>query len=313
MLWWKVSCTPHLFAVMIKQGKTIVPNFDPQRFPIAVVAIPNHPEYPLHTHAFTEIQIVLKGSATNVVDGCPYRVGPGSVFILYGSHNHAIKDVDQLHLLNVLFDPTQIQLPGFITRKHEALASLLVQQPLKKRKEADVAPFLMLNQDCLARVEALGYQLLSEIQSQKLGCELFSVAYLLEIMALLTRSCIFTPEVHPKHVDAIEKACNHMSQHYMEQMDMDKVARQVGLSRSRFYNLFHQIQGQSPGSYLLQLRNRRAAYLLKNSQSSITEIAYEVGFSDSNYFSRSFSRMFGASPRVFRKAPICLVDLERPC
>jgi len=292
---------------MIKYGKTIVAGFDPLRFPIAVVAIPNHPEYPLHSHAFTEVQIFLKGSATNVVDGRPFRASAGNVFIFYGSHCHEIRDVDDLHLLNILFDPRQIRLPDFVTRMHEPLASLLVQRSPRKRRAKETVPSFMLDQGCLARVEALGYQLRSEIEARKPGHELFSMAYLLELFGLLSRSCLPASEVHADHAASIEKAVLYLSQHYTECIDPDALARQVGLSRSRFYRLFHQIHGQSPGRYLIQLRNRHAARLLKNSNSTITEIAYAVGFSDSNYFSRSFCRMFGVSPRAFRKSPICLV------
>ncbi len=54
--------------------------------------------------------------------------------------------------------------------------------------------------------------------------------------------------------------------------------------------------------YLQRYRVNQAKLLLKNSQKSITEIAREVGFTDSGYFSRVFHRQTGMSPEAFRRA-----------
>ena len=57
----------------------------------------------------------------------------------------------------------------------------------------------------------------------------------------------------------------------------------------------------SPISYINKIRIEKAAALFKNSDRSITEIAMEVGFDDSNYFSRIFKKQMGMSPREYKK------------
>jgi len=57
----------------------------------------------------------------------------------------------------------------------------------------------------------------------------------------------------------------------------------------------------SPYHYLLGLRLDKAARLLKETKRSVTDIAFDCGFNDGNYFSRSFHRYFGRSPRTYRK------------
>ena len=53
-------------------------------------------------------------------------------------------------------------------------------------------------------------------------------------------------------------------------------------------------------SYLIRLRINRAADLLRHSNNNVTEVALEVGFNDSNYFTRQFKRVVGMSPSRFR-------------
>jgi len=74
------------------------------------------------------------------------------------------------------------------------------------------------------------------------------------------------------------------------------------MSRSNLMRVFRKATGQTPIEYLIRLRIQRAMALLRNSTLSVTEIAFEVGFKDSNYFTRQFRRVLGQSPRSFRQA-----------
>ena len=72
------------------------------------------------------------------------------------------------------------------------------------------------------------------------------------------------------------------------------------MSRSNLMRVFRAATGQSPIEYLLRLRIQKAMALLRNTDLTITEIAMEVGFNDSNYFTRQFKRVQGSSPTRFR-------------
>jgi transcriptional regulator GlxA family with amidase domain len=66
--------------------------------------------------------------------------------------------------------------------------------------------------------------------------------------------------------------------------------------------IFHQELGISPWDYLNRYRIDRAKGLLQATDLPITEVAAQVGFEDSAYFSRVFHREVGQSPRFFRNA-----------
>ena len=82
----------------------------------------------------------------------------------------------------------------------------------------------------------------------------------------------------------------------------EAAAREVGLSSFHFLRLFTRALGVTPHQYLVRSRLRRAARLLADSATSITDIAFEVGFGDLSNFVRTFHRAAGVSPRGFRRA-----------
>lgn len=90
--------------------------------------------------------------------------------------------------------------------------------------------------------------------------------------------------------------------HAHQAVDLDRVAREVGLSPFHFLRLFARVLGVTPHQYLLRARLRHAARLLAGDARSITDIAYDVGFADLSNFVRTFHRAAGVSPRRFRQA-----------
>jgi AraC-like DNA-binding protein len=90
--------------------------------------------------------------------------------------------------------------------------------------------------------------------------------------------------------------------HAGEDLDLERVARESGVSAFHFLRLFAKVTGVTPHQYLVRARLRRAARLLAQDARPIAEIAYAVGFGDLSNFIRSFRRAAGVSPRHFRQA-----------
>jgi AraC family transcriptional regulator len=86
-----------------------------------------------------------------------------------------------------------------------------------------------------------------------------------------------------------------------EDVDLERAARQVGLSPFHFLRVFAGSLGVTPHQYLVRSRLRRAAELLAAAERPIGEIALEVGFGDVSNFVRTFHRAAGVSPRGFRR------------
>jgi AraC-like DNA-binding protein len=90
--------------------------------------------------------------------------------------------------------------------------------------------------------------------------------------------------------------------HSHRQIDLEDAAAQADISPFHFLRLFANVLGVTPHQYLVRSRLRHAARRLADEESSITDIAYDVGFGDLSNFVRTFHRAAGVSPLRFRQA-----------
>jgi len=90
--------------------------------------------------------------------------------------------------------------------------------------------------------------------------------------------------------------------HSHQAIDLQDAAAQADISPFHFLRLFSSVLGVTPHQYLVRSRLRHSARRLAGDQSSITDIAYDVGFGDLSNFVRTFHRAAGVSPRRFREA-----------
>jgi AraC-like DNA-binding protein len=101
--------------------------------------------------------------------------------------------------------------------------------------------------------------------------------------------------------DAIRKAMEQVHTQYKHPVSREKMARDCSMSVSYFGLLFKKITGYSYVNYIHKVRLDKAKVLLRNGIAPISEIAFEVGYSDPLYFSKMFTREVGLSPREYRK------------
>jgi AraC family transcriptional regulator len=100
----------------------------------------------------------------------------------------------------------------------------------------------------------------------------------------------------------IRRALALLRAHPNKDLSMDKLANQVGLSRSRFYDLFEICTGFSPRTYLDMLCVEAAISRLSSGRGKISEVSAELGFSAQSNFTRFFSNQVGVPPSEYRRA-----------
>jgi AraC-like DNA-binding protein len=89
---------------------------------------------------------------------------------------------------------------------------------------------------------------------------------------------------------------------YREPLSVGMIAGAVCMSPYHFLRVFRAVAGATPHQYLVRTRLRRAAVALAASEEPIAEIAFAHGFGDLSTFVTSFGRVFGRSPRDYRRA-----------
>jgi AraC-like DNA-binding protein len=99
----------------------------------------------------------------------------------------------------------------------------------------------------------------------------------------------------------MQAAIDLVAARYGDKVTLDDLAQAANMQRNYFCRIFRQVTGITPMEYLLQYRVQVASRLLRETESSITEIGYAIGFADASHFCRAFSRIMGTSPSRFRK------------
>ena len=93
----------------------------------------------------------------------------------------------------------------------------------------------------------------------------------------------------------------YMQNNYNRNISLEELGKLVNLHPRYLCTLFRQVSGKNVGDLICEIRIEKAKRLLLYTSLSITEIALDIGFSDSQYFSKVFHRSEGLSPSAYRK------------
>ena len=123
-----------------------------------------------------------------------------------------------------------------------------------------------------------------------------------------TKSAIITDELikqeyKPKQsaADLMDDAISYIKNHFEQDLGIEQVSEQVGLSVSYFSHLFKQRTGVTFLEYLTNVRVDYACLLLENLELKTYEIALKVGYTDQRYFSQVFKKKMKKTPSEYRK------------
>jgi AraC-like DNA-binding protein len=112
------------------------------------------------------------------------------------------------------------------------------------------------------------------------------------------------------------RARDAMDRDFAHPLDLGALARTACVSESTFIRSFKATFGETPHRYLQRRRIERAAYLLRTTDRSVTDVCMAVGFSSLGTFSRTFAAIAGESPSSFRRrrdgighVPSCFVKV----
>jgi signal transduction histidine kinase/ligand-binding sensor domain-containing protein/DNA-binding response OmpR family regulator len=100
----------------------------------------------------------------------------------------------------------------------------------------------------------------------------------------------------------LNRVADIIDQHIEEtDLDVDKLAAAMNMSRATFYRKVKSISQLTPNDFIRLIRLKKAAELLKQKEYRVNEIAFIVGFRSSSYFSKCFFKQFGVLPKDFGK------------
>jgi AraC-like DNA-binding protein len=276
--------------------------FADMAFPLALIRNDDHAPCPVHSHGFHELVLILAGRGRHVTDREEYPIEAGDVFLLRDDMAHGYANTERMTLYNILFDPHRLRLPLVHLQDSPGYQALFRVEP-ELRKHDRFRNRLRLSEEELAEAAGMIARLQEELGRQKPGYRFQACADLMDLIGFLSRC--YSRTVHPSARPPLRmgEVLSYIEQHYREPITVRQLTRIAGMSESTLLRTFRRVLGRSPIEHVIRVRILHASEWLQRGDSRVTEVAFECGFSDSNYFSRQFRKVMGSTPRAFRLRP----------
>lgn len=274
--------------------------FSTHQIPIKILKRDPQPVYPIHTHDFSELVLILDGRGTHFTHKHQFQVSRGDLFVINGDLAHGYKDLDNLILINILFDLEKLKLPDFDISRSAGFHTLFTVEPLL-RESSKFSSRLKLNQQQIYDISQLIDQIEKEQSEQEEGYNFLSASLFMQLIALLSRFYASNSNSDQKSLYRLGETISFIEENLNRTISIRELLKVSHMSESTLLRAFKKITGKSPLDYHLHKKIEKACSLMLASDKPITMIAYDMGFSDSNYFSRQFKKVKGVTPREYRK------------
>ena len=156
-------------------------------------------------------------------------------------------------------------------------------------------------QNTVSRLIGIFNELITEIQLQQFGYEIFSREKLLQLLLVISRSAHNDKMISGNNIDKIKPALIEMNNNYQKTKPVKYYAELCNMSQSSFMHTFSRLMKTTPIKFINSLKLANAKSLLLDSTLTISEIADMLGFSSPLYFSDLFFKEFRIRPTDYRK------------
>lgn len=244
--------------------------------------------FPEHHHDFYEIVIVEHGTGIHVFNGQSYTISGGTICYVRDHDRHLYEHTDNLCLTNVLY------------RSPDAFQFLSgLNQLLPQETEGHYPSHWRVNQSTLNQVRQIVQQLEQGDEASDAPALANREMLFMQLLVMLRKSS--RAEGALNNDARLSQLLAWLEDHFTEEVCWESLASRFSLSLRTLHRQLKQQTGSTPQRYLNRLRLIKARHLLRHGDQSVTDIAYQCGFGDSNHFSTLFRREFNWSPRDIRQ------------
>ncbi len=240
----------------------------------------------VHYHKEHELYYMVKGSTTYYIGDKIYHIKQGDfVFIPKGVlHKTDYEEHDSNERLLISI--------GDMIFTNEL-------QPVKE--ELCNCRVISVKEERLAYFERLMQQIEMEYQCDDVYNPIMLNLYITE---LLVQLCRYKQSIKPDLTgmdQLIYSISKYISTHFREQITLETLSMQFSVSASHLSRKFKGGTGIGINEYITYVRVNHAEKLLREENLTITDVATQCGYSDSNYFSTVFKRVKGVSPQKYSR------------
>ncbi len=233
--------------------------------------------HPLHRHEYYEFEFVKSGKGTVMINSTPYPFSAGTAWFCTSTDFHEIFIEEPAKIVNICFRIDWVE--------NEILNSLPFGAVIQNYDEKIIDRFCKEYSS-----DEYGNRIYLK---HSLSCVLIDFARVIEEKE--------KRDVYSKFSQPIGQALRFIHNHSNDDISLNDVAANVGLSPSYFSSRFHSELNISFQSYIINLRLETAAKFLISTNYSVTDICFISGFNNYVNFTKAFKKRYNMTPMQYRK------------
>lgn len=235
--------------------------------------------FPPHLHNQLEIVYVTCGSCTVMIDQKSFHLLTNDIVIIFPYQLHNFHHTEQCELLVQVFSPE------YAEEYIPYLSSYIPKEPLVKDIHKDVS-------DAIKKAH--------EYFTQNANPTIIR-SYVSLFMSFLFPCLILVPAPAPDNHNILHNLLTYIDMHFTKHLNLDILAAELHVTKYYISRIFNQQLHTTFPDYLNFLRINYALDLLRNSCSSISQVALECGFESERTFFRVFRNLMKTSPLKYQK------------
>jgi len=241
-----------------------------------------------HSHEFDELVIVKSGHGLHVINSQPLFIKTGDVFYVKRDECHFYDELGTLKLINILINP---DVDFNFIKNIEPLLSKLTSDSLNDyawldnaglTKAIDISKVLFIKKDEPANTDTL---------------KLEQEALFLQLITLIFE---YKHTVSDNTEHKINKILKFVQNDCFSEINWNELSEQFEVPLRTLFRHLKEKTGMTPENYLKRLRLISARKKIRETDITITNIAFDCGFSNSNHFATAYKNVFGISPSTER-------------
>lgn len=255
----------------------------------------SHPRYQMmyHWHHEYEIIKIISGSMLMNLDGNEFVANTGDVIVINDRVCHSGKPD------NCVYDCIVFDLRSFIL--HNNTCAGQIEKLLSHKTVINT----VLPKD-IAELNKITDTLFSAMQQKTTGYEFMVNGALYQLIGTILKYHLYSTAVRAtersiSQQTSFKNAIRYIEENYNSHISLSDLAKSAGMTPKYFCSFFYNLTRKTPIEYLNYYRIERACEQLILSDSQITDIAYDCGFNDVSYFTKTFKKFTGLTPLCYRK------------
>lgn len=254
-----------------------------------------------HTHEFIEIVYIMSGSGQHYINHNCFDVERGDLLIINFNQTHSYYSDNGMTIINCLLEPK------FISEELIDSENAFEMLTLNLFEDFDGTILKLIPKVCfrgkdLIEVETIFERMISEFNEKNIGYKTALKGYLNVLLTKTFRGMKNADKGNVlQHVNKITPdILKYIEGKCFEKISLTELASKCFYNPSYFSKIFKECYGKSLTDFIYEKRMNEAIRLLKESNLSIEDICYSVGYKDRKQFYKIFKKYVGKTPNEFR-------------